>query len=194
MKLQPSGSLHKCKETRHALLTLQNNFRETSVQMACALALGAGSWKPRLLQTSPWHCCGILHKSFGWLSQREGVCLTDVQSNIRAYKVLWDHGRISALKSERTRVQASPGVKDSPMDLLESTMRMSPWGCRDLHFVVTHSSGSKTAKEQWRCLARHRAAHIQALGRVCTEDLTQHHQHLLGHSSCGVSSSSCDHS
>lgn len=25
---------------------------------------------------------------------------------------------------------------------------MSPWGCRDLHFVITHSSGSKTATEQ----------------------------------------------
>lgn len=33
--------------------------------------------------------------------------------------------------------------------------------------------------------------HIQALGRVYTEELTQHHPYLRGHSSCG--GSSCDH-
>lgn len=62
------------------------------------------------------------------------ICLRDAQSNK-------SHGR-SALKSERTRAQASPGVKDSPMDVLESMKGMSLWGCRDLHFVMTHSLGS----------------------------------------------------
>lgn len=87
---------------------------------------------------------------------------------------------------KRTSVQASPGVKDSSMEALQSMMAMSPWGCRDLHFVMTHSLGSKTATEQRRCLARHRAVHMQALGRTRTEHLTRHHQHLRGHSSCGV--------
>lgn len=56
--------------------------------------------------------------------------------------------------------------------MLKSTMGMSPWGQRALHFVMTHFLGSKTAMEQWRCLARHSTAHLQASGRMCTEDLS----------------------
>lgn len=51
MKPQPSDSFHKCKETRHALLTLQNNSRDTSFQPSCALVLEAGPREPRVLQT-----------------------------------------------------------------------------------------------------------------------------------------------
>lgn len=64
-------------------------------------------------------------------------------------------------------------------------MGISPWGRTDLHFAMTHSLGLKTPREQWRCLAWYRAVHIQALGRIWTEELTQHHPHLRGHSSCG---------
>lgn len=84
-------------------------------------------------------------------------------------------------------------MKDSPTDVFESKMGMSPWGRTDLHFAMTHSLGLKTATEQRRCLAGYRAAHIQALGRIYTEELTQHHPHLHGHSLCGGSSWDCGH-
>lgn len=84
--------------------------------------------------------------------------------------------------------------RKSPMGVLESMTGRFPSGCRDLHFIVTHSLGFKTAVEQWRCPARHRAVQTQALDWGCAEDLTHRHQHLCSHSSCGASSSSCDHS
>lgn len=58
VKPQHSGSLHKCKENRRALLTLQNNSRDIRFQLSCALALGAGPREPRLLQTSPCSAVG----------------------------------------------------------------------------------------------------------------------------------------
>lgn len=42
VKPQPSGSLPVCKETRRALLTLQNNSRDISLLLSCALVLEAG--------------------------------------------------------------------------------------------------------------------------------------------------------
>lgn len=39
-------------------------------------------------------------------------------------------------------------MKDSPTDVFESKMGMSPWGRTDLHFAMTHSLGLKTATEQ----------------------------------------------
>lgn len=59
------------------------------------------------------------------------------------------------LKNQRTGVPSSPRMKDSLMGVLESITGRFPSGCRDLHFIVTHSLGLKTAVEQWRCLARH---------------------------------------
>lgn len=41
VKLKPSGSLHKCKETWCVLLALQNHFRGITFHLSCGLVLGA---------------------------------------------------------------------------------------------------------------------------------------------------------
>lgn len=99
VKLQSSVYLHKCKKTRHALLTLQNNYRDNSFQLSCALGEG------------------------------------NVFLGLQRFAFCYD---------------SFPGLKDS--------------------------NGA---------VATHRAVYTQPLGRMYTEDLTQHHQHLCGHSSCG---------
>lgn len=63
VKPQPSGFLYRYKEAWHVLLTLQDHSRGIHFQLLCALVLGAEPGEPRVLQSSPWLCHGILQES-----------------------------------------------------------------------------------------------------------------------------------
>lgn len=135
------------------LVNPSGSFQRHPFPVVMCPCIGSRAWGAKglaeLSLALPWDPTRIFRQFF----QRESICFRDAQSNISAYKVLSDYGSRSVLKSERTRVQASPGVKDSLMDVLESLMGLSPWGRTDLHFAMTHFLSLKTATEQRRCLA-----------------------------------------
>lgn len=185
VKPQPSGFLYKYKEAWHVLLTLQNHSRDIHFQLLHVLALRAEPGEPRVLQSSPWLCQGILKGSSDCFS-KEKAFVSEMLSLTSVPTKCFQTMGADVLKNQKYQeYQASPGVKDSPMGVLESMMGICPWGRTDLHFAMTHSLGLKTATEQRRCLAWYKAAHIQALSRICTEELIQHHPHLHGHSGWG---------
>lgn len=97
------------------------------------------------------------------------------------------------LKNQRTRIQASQRVKE-PFWCVGVHDRKVSFGLQRSAFCCDSFLGLKEAVEQWRCPAKHRAVKTQALDWGYAEDLTHRHQHLCSHSSCGASSSSCDHS
>lgn len=135
------------------LVNLSGSFQRHPFPAVMCPCTGSRAWGAKGLEelslALPWDPTRIFRQFF----QREGICFRDAQPNISAYKVLSDYGSNNVLKSERTRVEASSGVKDSSVDVLESLMGISPWGRTDLHFAMTHSLGLKTPTEQWRCLA-----------------------------------------